>query len=389
MKVILFDDPVHREFLKPLVLTRPVAELRCGIYTIAEKWSKYLGLPVSYLTEEYLQKKFPCHNGEINCYISAHCMPSPKLVDDILALEEGVGLYAEGSLVAYKTKEALSYGFKPTAETLESKVSTSWIKELPHLFLLNGAQIKSDYLLFTKGKKSAEILDPFTAQYAKDQIFVGQDVSVKAAILNAEGGPIILDEGAIVQEGAILVGPTYIGKNSMVAFGAKIRNNTSLGPNCRVGGEVGNSIFHAYSNKAHDGFLGNSYIGAWCNLGANTNNSNLKNNYKSVSIHTYATGALYDTKEIFCGTFLGDYTKVGISTMFNTGTVVGVSSNIYGAGFQSKYVPSFSWGGAAEGYESYTFSKAIEVIKSTMARKDLELSEEEENILAHISKGKV
>lgn len=389
MNIILFDDPVAREYLKPLVLTRPVAELRCGMFTIAEKWSKYLDLPVSFLTENYLQKKYPCTYGEMNCYVSAHCLPHPALLEEIQGLEEGTALFAAGSLVAYKTSAALSFGFELPLAAVESSFAPSWIKALPHLFLLNGAQIKLDFALFSQGRKSAEIQDPFTAQYAREQIFVGEGVSVRAAILNAEGGPIILDDGAIIQEGAIIVGPAYIGKNSMVAFGAKIRNNTSLGPNCRVGGEVGNTIFHAYSNKAHDGFLGNSYVGAWCNLGANTNNSNLKNNYKSVGLHSYATGTLYDTGEIFCGTFLGDYTKAGISTMFNTGTVVGVSANVYGGGFQSKYVPSFSWGGAAEGYVKYMFSKAIEVIQATMARKEMILSEEEEDILRHIAQGEV
>lgn len=171
----------------------------------------------------------------------------------------------------------------------------------------------------------------------------------------------------------------------MVAFGAKIRSNTSLGSNCRVGGEVGNSIFQAYSNKAHDGFLGNSYIGAWCNLGANTNNSNLKNNYKEVLLHSYQSGKLEPSGQIFCGTFMGDYTKAGISTMFNTGTVVGISSNVFGAGFQSKYIPSFTWGGEAEGYTKYKLDKAIEVIQATMARKEETLDKEEERILAYLA----
>lgn len=389
MKIILFDEPVAREYLKPLVLTRPVAELRCGIFTIAEKWSRYLGLPVTYLTEAYLEKQYPCTYGEVNCYLSAHCLPTAEVVAEVQLLKNGEALYDADKLIGFKTDQVLRYGFDLALPRIESKGKPSWVKELPHLFLLNGAQIKADYPLFTKDRTSGEIDDPFTAQYEKSQIFVGEGVSVRAAILNAEGGPIVLDDGAIVQEGAILIGPVYVGKNSMVAFGAKIRNNTSLGPSCRVGGEVGNSIFHAYANKAHDGFLGNSYIGAWCNLGANTNNSNLKNNYKPVSLHSYSTAALYDTGEVFCGTFMGDFTKAGISTMFNTGTVVGVCANVFGAGFQKKYIPSFSWGGAAEGYETYTFSKAIEVIKATMGRKEMRLKEEEEDILRHISQEKV
>jgi UDP-N-acetylglucosamine diphosphorylase/glucosamine-1-phosphate N-acetyltransferase len=174
----------------------------------------------------------------------------------------------------------------------------------------------------------------------------------------------------------------------MVAFGAKIRPNTTLGPTSRVGGDVGNSIFHGYSNKAHDGFLSNSYIGEWCNLGANTNNSNLKNDYKTVKLYNYNTHSLYDTNELYCGTFMGDYSKAGISTMFNTGTVVGVSCNIFGSDFQENFVDSFSWGGKTNGYQTYKFEKAIEVINATMARREKKLNTEEIEILSYISKNK-
>lgn len=387
MNFILFDHTRHREFLKPITLTRPVAGIRCGILTIAEKWEKHLGVSVSSLSESYLSEKFTVKYTEDNLYINASYLPDINLVKTISELSDKQALYYKEELIAVRTSEKLAFGFDTDLDASKKEYANevTVVSELPHLFLNNGKQIEADFEILTKGKSSAEVTDKFTAVYNPERVFIGKNVSIRAAIINAEAGPVYIADDAIIQEGAILIGPVSIGSNAMVAFGAKIRSNTSLGPYCRVGGEVGNSIFHAYSNKAHDGFLGNSYVGEWCNLGANTNNSNLKNNYKSVSLYSYAAGGLYDTGEIFCGTFLGDYTKAGISTMFNTGTVVGVSSNVYGAGFQEKFVPSFSWGGKTEGYENYRFDKAIEVINATMARRSLQLEETDIIILKYIS----
>ncbi len=388
MNFILFDHTRHREFLKPITLTRPVSGIRCGILTIAEKWEKYLSASVSSLSEVYLSEKFPTKYTDDNLYINASFLPDVNLVEAISELSASQGLYFGEELIAVRTFEKLTFGFFDVGSGISKKEYThevTIISELPHLFLNNGKQIEADFEVLTKDKTSAEIIDKFTAVYNPERVFIGKNVSIRSAIINAEAGPVYIGDDAVIQEGAILIGPVSIGNGAMVAFGAKIRSNTSLGPYCRVGGEVGNSIFHAYSNKAHDGFLGNSYVGEWCNLGANTNNSNLKNNYKPVSLYSYAVDGLYDTGEIFCGTFLGDYTKAGISTMFNTGTVVGVSSNVYGAGFQEKFVPSFSWGGKTEGYENYRFDKAIEVINATMARRSLWLEETDVKILKYIS----
>jgi UDP-N-acetylglucosamine diphosphorylase/glucosamine-1-phosphate N-acetyltransferase len=387
MNFILFDHTRHREFLKPITLTRPVSGIRCGILTIAEKWEKHLSVSVSSLSESYLSEKFPVKYTDDNLYINASFLPDANLVEAISELSVNHALFCKEELIAVRASGELAFGFDLDASFSKKEFTheVTVISELPHLFLNNGKQIEADFEVLTKGKTTAEIKDKFTAVYNPERVFIGRNVSIRSAIINAEAGPVYIADDAIIQEGAILIGPVSIGSNAMVAFGAKIRSNTSLGPYCRVGGEVGNSIFHAYSNKAHDGFLGNSYVGEWCNLGANTNNSNLKNNYKSVSLYSYAEGGLYDTAEIFCGTFLGDYTKAGISTMFNTGTVVGVSSNVYGAGFQEKFVPSFSWGGKAEGYENYRFDKAIEVINATMARRSLQLEETDIKILKYIS----
>ncbi len=387
MNFLLFDTPKYRDYLKPLTLTRPIADLRCGILTLREKWEYRVKNKVSVLSETYLKEKYPARYEADNLYVNASCLTDDALLDRIRGLNAGEYLCAGENLLAYRTGEHLEYGFTPPpgATPIEWEQPVSLLAELPHLFLKNGTQIEADFALLVADRTSRKITDPYTAVYAPERVFVGENVQVRAAVINAEAGPVFIDDDAIIQEGAIIIGPAAIGRNAMVAFGARIRSNTTLGPYCRVGGEVGNSVFHAYSNKAHDGFLGNSYIGEWCNLGANTSNSNLKNNYKPVCLYTYALQEYYDTGEVFCGTFMGDYTKAGISTMFNTGSVVGVCANVYGSGFQEKYIPSFTWGGKAEGYQPYRFEKAIEVINATMQRRSQVLDEQDLTLLRYIA----
>lgn len=386
MNIILFDFPEYRDHLKPIALTRPVGCIRSGILTIDQKWKKYLNGQVSYLTESYLSHKFETIYSDDNFYINASFLPNKNLADLIISLEKEKGLVSDTIPIAFRTSNRFLYNFEKT-EIVFSPVSiqNGILKDLPSLFLENSAQIQSDFNLVTNSRVSAIINDPFTAVYHPENIFIEEGANIKAAILNAENGPIYIGKNAIVQEGSLIIGPVAIGEESMVAFGAKIRPNTTLGPVCRVGGEVGNSIFYGYSNKAHDGFLGNSYIGEWCNLGANTNCSNLKNDYKSVKLYDYFKEDLIDTGQIFCGTFMGDFSKAGISTMLNTGTVIGVSANVFGAGFQEKFIDSFTWGGKAEGYSRYIFDKAIDVINATMARRNKSLSEEDVLILKYLA----
>lgn len=387
MHLVFFDDKQIRNQLKPLTLTRPIADLRIGINTLREKWLYYSGSSYGDITESYLGNKFPENNTVLNqCYINSSVLPNDKIWDCINRLTPNQKLLNNNLTVAVKTDDAL--GFEANFDTYEIvryEDSVSQICSLPDLFLKNADQISYDFGKITQGRKSHTIEDEHTKVYALENIFIEEGVSITSAILNAKNGPIYIGKNAVIQEGSVLIGPVAIGTESMVAFGARIRPNTSLGPVCRVGGEVGNSIFMGYSNKAHDGFLGNSVIGEWCNLGANTNNSNLKNDYTQVKLYDYHTQGLKNTGELFCGTFMGDYSKAGISTMFNTGTVVGVSANVFGADFQDKYIPSFSWGGAQSGYESYRFDKAIQVINATMARRQKELSNEELTILRWIS----
>ncbi len=386
--MILFDDPILRNKLKPLTLNRPVGKLRVGIETIAEKWFRISGENIAYLTEPYLAKKFSS-NSEVGFYINASVLPTFSLWRSIQVLVSGEALVKNGVLIAVNTPEKLAFGFKSDAfSTLEYPADISVLTKLSDLFMFNASEIQQDFNRITQGRVSERITDPYTRIYAPENVFVEAGASIKAAIINAENGPVYIGKNAILQEGCLVIGPAAIGENSMVAFGAKIRPNVTLGPVSRVGGEVGNSVFMGFSNKAHDGFLGNSVIGEWCNLGANTNNSNLKNNYKEVDLYDYQAGKLTPSGELFCGTFMGDYTKAGISTMFNTGTVVGVCSNVFGAGFQEKFIPSFTWGGKAEGYSEYRFDKAIEVINATMARRDLALSDEDIDILRWVNEHK-
>jgi UDP-N-acetylglucosamine diphosphorylase / glucose-1-phosphate thymidylyltransferase / UDP-N-acetylgalactosamine diphosphorylase / glucosamine-1-phosphate N-acetyltransferase / galactosamine-1-phosphate N-acetyltransferase len=388
MNYILFDDAQIRNQLKPFTFTRPVADIRCGTLTIREKWEKHFAAKVSCLTENYLEiETLKTFSNPL--YINGAVCPNASLLQAITQLNEGESLIFEETVLAIKTSQTLSFpiDYKQfTKKQFTDKVTI--IKQLPDIFLKNGDEIKADFQLITAGRKSQEITDPFTRVYAPENVFVEAGASIKAAILNAEQGPIYIGKNAIIQEGSIIIGPFSADEGSIVAWGSKMRPNTTLGPYCRAGGEVGSTVMFGYSNKAHDGFLGASVIGEWCNLGANCNNSNLKNDYTEVKLFNYATNQLEKTGELFCGLFLGDYTKAGISTMFNTGTVVGVSSNVYGAGFQDKQIPSFTWGGADTEYADYRFDKAIQVINATMARREKQLSEKEIEVLKYIHDSK-
>ena len=385
MEYVLFDDVTIRNQLKPFTLTRPVADIRCGILTIREKWEHRLSSKIPCLTEHYLPQE-NTNKSAVYVYINGAVCPDEVIIAAIGQLQIEQSLVFGSDTLAIKTSQKLSYPIDyQQFEKINFTETAIIIKQLPHIFLKNGEQIKADFQCITAGRKSQVIADPFTRLYAAENIFVEHGASIKAAILNAEQGPIYIGKNATIQEGSIIIGPFSIGEGSMVAWGSKMRSNTTLGPYCRAGGEVGSSVMFGYSNKAHDGFLGASVIGEWCNLGANCNNSNLKNDYTEVKLYNYATNQLEATGETFCGLFMGDYTKAGISTMFNTGTVVGVSANVYGAGFQAKHIPSFTWGGVDTEYANYRFDKAIEVINATMGRKAKQLSEAEVAMLKYIS----
>lgn len=387
--VILFDDPETRIQLLPFTFTRPVAAIRCGIITLAEKWAHWLQTEVSFATEPYLTDLFPFNLSDDHIYIDGALCPDQRLVEvlDTLPAESFLRSAKDRSVLFVRTVSATWTDGYDTTSLKEYIYPGEYIaiRNLWDIFGENGGQILADYEQLTNGRPPQLITDPYTRCYAPENIFIEEGATIRAAILNAEGGPIYIGKNATVSEGAIIQGPFALGEGGVIGQGAKIRPNTTVGPYCKVGGEVNNSVFFGYSNKGHDGYLGNSVIGEWCNLGANTNNSNLKNDYTHVKLYNHATQQLEDTGQIFCGLFMGDYTKTGISTMFNTGTVVGVNVNVFGAGFQPKYIPSFSWGGNAEGFAPYRCDKALAVIRETMRRRNFAFDERRERILKYLS----
>jgi len=381
MNVILFDDPALRVQLMPFTMTRPVAAIRVGILTIAEKWTGWLGTTPSYQTEKYLSKKYPRREGQGTLLINGAVCPDDVLIVAVRSLPEGYFLVKDNLLIAANNP----VGDMTPSNTMPYPYDLTVIDKTWKIFRENAAQIKLDFKRITEGRKSQPIhnLDPNTVVYNPDDVFIEEGVSIRAAVLNAESGPIYLGKNSIVQEGALIRGSFALGEGSIVNMGAKVRGDTSVGPYCKIGGEVSNSVLFAYSNKAHDGFLGNSVLGEWCNLGADTNTSNLKNNYDNTKLWNHAKGGFEDTGLQFCGLMMGDHSKCGINTMFNTATVVDVSSNIYGEGYPRNYIPSFAWGGSG-GFNTYQLAKALDTAERVMARRNVVLDSIDKEILSHI-----
>lgn len=379
MNLILFDPPTIRQNLLPFTFTRPVATIRVGILTIAEKWEKRLNLKASFATAPYLSKKFPLHHESDNYWINGAVCPTTEFVGAVKQLKVGDALAQGKMILAVRTPD------DEVPEIIAGKIfpftgSLTLIDEVWKIYQNNGAQIREDFALLTAGRKSLALKDPHTRTYRDQQIFLDEGAEVRAAILNAENGPIYLGKNTLVQEGALIRGPFALCEGSHVNMGAKVRGDTTVGPFSKIGGEVSNSVLFGYSNKAHDGFLGNSVIGEWCNIGADTNTSNLKNNYENIKVWNYSKGGFKDTGLMFCGLMFGDHSKCGINTMFNTGTVVGVSSSIFGDGYPRNFIPSFAWGGAA-GFTTYQLNKALDTASKAMARRNIELTKVDQEIL--------
>jgi UDP-N-acetylglucosamine diphosphorylase/glucosamine-1-phosphate N-acetyltransferase len=379
MNLILFDDPDIRINLLPFTFTRPVSFIRVGILTIAEKWEKWLRLKPSFRTEAYLEKKFPLHSTADNLLINGAVCPDAELTATINALPEGYFLVKETLLLAARNPG----GEMNKRNTIQYVQPLTIIDSIWKIFRENGAQLRLDFKLVTEGRKSESIHDIHTRVYGGENIFLEEGVYIRAAILNAETGPIYIGKNSIIQEGAIIRGAFAMGEHSHVNMGAKIRGDVTLGPYSKVGGEVSNSVIFGYSNKAHDGFLGNSVLGEWCNIGADTNTSNLKNNYDSIKLWNHTADNFVDTGLQFCGLMMGDHSKCSINTMFNTATVVDVCSNVFGPGFPRKYVPSFAWGGS-HGFTTFELDRALETASRVMARRNIVLDDVNKDILLTI-----
>lgn len=380
MNYILFDGP-SRNSLLPFTFTRPVADIRVGILTIREKWERILGTTTSTVTEEYLSQKWPMVELEENIMINASFLPTPEFVAQLEDLQPEQAIFHGEEVVAFHTYEDQEVDFeKFTQLELEGEpliIANTW-----DIFSKNGAALTADFELITKNRSSLPISSS-NHVIGAEYIFIEKGAKVEFSSLNASYGPIYIGADAEVMEGSLIRGPFALCEHSALKLGAKIYGPTTVGPHSKVGGEVNNSVIFGYSNKGHDGFLGNSVLGEWCNIGADSNNSNLKNNYAEVRLWSYETENFARTGLQFCGLMMGDHSKCGINTMFNTGTVIGVSANIFGSGFPRNFVPSFSWGGSS-GMTTFKTSKAFEVAEVVMKRRGLELSPEDKAILEQV-----
>ncbi|PCH75022.1 MAG: glucose-1-phosphate thymidylyltransferase [Flavobacteriaceae bacterium] len=381
MNYILFDGAVRNSLL-PFTYTRPVADIRIGILTIREKWERRLGTTTTTLSEAYLEDKYPMIEMEQNVMLNASFLPNDALIELVENLSENQAVFKGEEVIAFYTTEEQEEVDFETYEQIEFEDDVIQIQHSWDIFSLNEKALQEDFDYLTEDRTSQKIPAGVHA-INPENIFIEPGATVHFSSLNAEKGPIYIGEDALIMEGSLIRGPFAMNENAVVKMGAKIYGATTLGPSCKVGGELNNVVLFANSSKGHDGYLGNSVLGEWCNLGADTNNSNLKNNYAEVRVWDYETKRFAKTGLQFCGLMMGDHSKCGINTMFNTGTVVGVSANIYGSNFPRNYIPSFSWGGAA-GFTTYQIDKVLETVKLVMARKGVEMDEVEAQILTDI-----
>ena len=381
MNYILFDGTV-RNALLPFTFTRPVADIRVGILTIREKWEKYLGSTTTTLTEEYLSEKFPMVEMENNVLINASFLPNDILAEIVKNLEKNQAIFQGEEVIAFYTNDTQEEVDFDTYEIIEFNEECLKLEHTWDIFAKNDAALREDFELITEDRKSQPIPKSVNV-ISPENIFIEEGAKLEFVTLNASTGPIYIGKNAEIMEGSVIRGPFALCEEAQVKLATKVYGATTIGPHCRIGGEVNNSVLFGYSNKGHDGFLGNSVLGEWCNMGADSNNSNLKNNYEEVRLWSYETEGFARTGLQFCGLMMGDHSKCGINTMFNTGTVVGVSANIFGAGFPRNFVPSFSWGGAS-GFTTYLTSKAFQTAKIAMARRQVEFTEEDAKILEHV-----
>lgn len=386
MSYVLFDNGTRANLL-PFTHTRPVADIRCGILTMRERWEMLLGAPTGTFTEAYLSELYPHHGSADTVYINGTAFADAKLTEAISNLSSGQAISKNGTILAARTG---AFGgdltkFNNHIARLPSTEYSGDVMQLNNvwdIFSLNEKAIRADYELLTNGRTSAAVPDGVMVS-GKD-LFIEEGANIYAGcVINAASGPVYIGKNAEILEGTLMRGPIAVCEHSAVKMGAKIYGATTIGPGSKVGGEINNTVFFANSNKSHDGYLGNAVVGEWCNLGADTNCSNLKNNYDVVKIRHEASGKDVSTGLIFCGLLMGDHSKCGINTMFNTGTVVGAFCNIYGGGFPDKYIPSFSWGGS-DGFVNYKFDKAMETARRVFARRGKEMSTAQEKMYRHV-----
>ena len=387
--LILFDSEARKHLL-PLTATRPMGELRLGILTLREKWERHMRASVSYITQEYLHEKYPIRVEAENLVINSGILPNAALCQHIYKMGMNEALLFQGELVAARLDEGQ---FEALIEDdgahelegteIDSSIPLVQVRRLWDLFMLNGDAITADFDLLTKNKTSKAI-SPSNQILGSNPVFLEEGVKMECCTINTTQGPVYIGRNAEIMEGSILRGPVAIGEHAVIKMGTRVYGPTTIGPNCKVGGEISRSNLLANSNKGHEGYLGDAVLGEWCNIGADTNNSNLKNNYSEVKLWDYAAERFVNTGLQFCGLVMGDHAKCGINTMFNTGTVVGVFANVFGAGYPRNFIPDFSWGGADAGYRTYRFTDACDTAVRVLERRNQVFSELDKAILYHI-----
>lgn len=381
MNYILFDGPA-RNALLPFTFTRPVADIRLGILTVREKWEMRLGSTTTTITEDYLSEKFPMVEMEENVMINASFLPNAVLVEMVSNLTTNQAIFKGENVIAFYTDENQEEVDFDTYEIINYDGDCLRLEHTWDIFSKNDTAIQEDFELLTEDRKSQPIPKSVNT-IAKENIFIEEGAKLEFVTLNASSGPIYIGKNAEIMEGSVIRGPFALCESGKVKLATKVYGATTVGPHSVIGGEVNNSVIFGYSNKGHDGFLGNSVLGEWCNIGADSNNSNLKNNYEEVKLWSYETKSFEKTGLQFCGLMMGDHSKCGINTMFNTGTVVGVSANIFGSGFPRNFVPSFSWGGAS-GFTTYLTKKAFETARLVMMRRNVVFDDIDKKILEYV-----
>ena len=390
MPNLIVFEPGFRDYLLPLAFSRPVGDLRIGVLTVREKWERYLGIQHgSFLAHPSLRKLYPTTTAGENLLVNGGALPTKLLADQIAQLRIGQGLRSDGELIAAKLSAEAITAFAGAGDLDEVSIkyadgpATSFLRRPHDIFTLNDAELRRDFQLITQARQSEPVSETNTIIGPADQLFIEPGATLEACTLNLNAGPIYVGRDAVVLEGCLLRGAISIGEGAVLKMGAKIYGATTIGPKCKVGGEVNNVVFHGNSNKGHEGYLGNAVIGRWCNIGADTNASNLKNNYGEVKVWSYATERSEPTSLQFHGLVMGDHSKIGINTMLNTGAVIGFSANVYGAGFPPTFIPSFSWGGAA-GFTGYRLDKAIETARRVIGRRGQTLTDAEAELFSYI-----
>ena len=380
--LILFDQ--NRTALLPLTFSRPVGAIRIGILTISEKWEQLGAGHVRFLSQDYFNGLYPNISAipnDLTClFVPGNLLPTPSIRDAAFKLKDGEILESDGQIIAIRTSKSEFLSFwENTTDNLNitqfsQYTSTSlkgaavFIRRPFHIFQLNEDALSIDFDLLTRDKTSAKLSS--TNTHIGSSLFIEDGAIVEGAILNSTKGPIYIGKNAEVMEGSVIRGPFAMGESATLKMGTRIYGATTLGPHCKAGGEISNSVMFGYSNKGHDGFLGNSVIGEWCNLGADTNTSNLKNNYSEVRAWNYGTRKMENTGLQFHGLVMGDHSKCGINTMFNTGTTAGFAANIFDSGFPPKHIPSFAWGGA-QGFTTFRLEKSFEMARAMMSRRKI------------------